>query len=131
MNNPEATATIATAGVASLINFIIGEIFDIPPATVFVAFMGCFMGLMARPGIEMPESTKETLKLVGKNCAMLIFITMMTSWAIPLVAYLLPDIAQKTIAAILGFVLMFMYSKQNLEAVINFLSNWFRGKFKS
>lgn len=141
MNNPEVVTSLAAAGFAATVNFIISQIFDIPEATIFVAFMGCFFGLMARPGVEIPPGTKATIKLVGKNCAMLIFITMMVSWIVPLFTYLLPDIAQKTIAAILGFVTMFMYSKQNLESTVTFfktliknlISRWFDwvgGKFK-
>lgn len=128
MNNPDVITTVAAVGLAATFNLILSEIFDISIATIFVAFMGCFIGLMARPSIEMPTKTKDIIKLIIKTCALLIFITMMTSWAVPFVTYLLPNIAQKTIAAFLGF--GFMYKREMADTVFIFIGKWLSGKFK-
>lgn len=128
MNNPEATATIATAGVAALINFIIGEIFDIPPATVFVAFIGTFIGLVFRPSIEMPNTSFDKFMLFIKTCVLLVAITMMVSWLTPWITHLLPNVAQKTIAACLGFVCML--KREQINSLVDYLTNFVSTKVK-
>lgn len=111
MQTAETQITLASAGVAALINIVVGALFDIPPTTVLVVFIGTFIGLVFRPTVTMPSANKDKFWLLAKTCGWLIAITMLASWAVPWVTHLLPGVAQKSMAAALGFVGMLKREK--------------------
>ena len=85
-------AVIILMGLAAS---VIGHLFDVPPATLWVAAIGSSLGVAFSR--EATFCQAFFLILVG---------TLVTGWAVPIVLSYAPDLAQKSVAAFLSFVLI-------------------------
>lgn len=70
----------------------IGHLFDVPPATLWVAAIGSALGVAFSKEAKLLEAF--FLIVVG---------TLATGWAVPVVLSYAPDVAQKSVAAFLSF----------------------------
>lgn len=73
----------------------IGHLFDVPPATLWVAAIGSSLGI----AFSREASILEAFLYIVTG-------TVATGWAVPLVLNYAPDLAQKSIAAFLSFTLI-------------------------
>lgn len=74
---------------------VIGHLFDVPPATLWVAAIGSSLGI----AFSREASILEAFLYIVTG-------TVATGWAVPLVLNYAPDLAQKSIAAFLSFTLI-------------------------
>lgn len=102
-----------------MFNYLVTTLFDIPQDTVIVVFVAAFFGLVFRGGIAMPEKLADKAWLLLGVCGLLIVITGLASWLVPIVTYGFPGVAQKSIAAGLGFGLMLRRSK--IDSDVDFI----------
>lgn len=89
MNEHISNAVIILMGLAAS---VIGHLFDVPPATLWVAAIGSSLGV---------AFSRETS--LCKAFLLILIGTVATGWAVPIVLSYAPDLAQKSIAAILSF----------------------------
>ena len=92
MNDHISNAVIIVFGLCAS---LIGHLFDVPPATLWVAAIGSSLGVAFSNKASMCEAF--FLILVG---------TVATGWAVPVFLKFAPDVAQKSIAAFFSFTLI-------------------------
>jgi hypothetical protein len=78
-----------------LIAAVIGHLFDVPPTTLWVAAIGSALGV----AFSKQASLIEAFLLI-------MFGTLLTGWAVPIILNFAPAIAQKSTAAFLSFTLI-------------------------
>lgn len=89
MNDNIPNIAIAFIG---LIVAAIGHLFDVPAATLWVAAIGSALGV----------AFSKDASLCGAFFLILVG-TLATGWAVPVVLKFAPDVAQKSVAALLSF----------------------------
>lgn len=83
----------------------IGHLFDVPPATLWVAAIGSALGVAFSK--EASLTWAFFLIVVG---------TMATGWAVPFFLKLAPDMAQKSVAAVTSFTFIYFRVQLKREA---------------
>lgn len=89
MNDNIPNIAIAFIGVMAA---AIGHLFDVPPATLWVAAIGSALGV---------AFSKEASLIWA--FFLIVVGTMATGWAVPFFLKLAPDMAQKSVAAVMSF----------------------------
>jgi|GEM_PF-2137299 uncharacterized membrane protein YhiD involved in acid resistance len=89
MNDNIPNIAIAFIGVLAA---AIGHLFDVPPATLWVAAIGSALGV---------AFSKEASLIAA--FILIVVGTLATGWAVPVVLKFAPDIAQKSVAAFMAF----------------------------
>jgi hypothetical protein len=102
MNDNIPNIAIAFIGILAA---AIGHLFDVPPATLWVAAIGSALGVAFSK--EASLMWAFFLIVVG---------TMATGWAVPFFLKLAPDMAQKSVAAIMSFTFIYFRVQIKQEA---------------
>lgn len=95
----ESTA-LAAGGVISTFFTLL---FDINPDALLVAFIGCWIGIAARAAVPATESHRTAIVRFLWTLGVVVICTMATAWLIPIALKFFPDMAQKSVAAVIGF----------------------------
>lgn len=118
MPTPEDHINILAPVAGGVFSAAVSMLFDIPPDALLVAFIGCWIGIAARPKEEgavtqLPASLHWLhQKLPGglidflSVAAIVVICTVATAYLVPLVMHFFPMLAQKTAAAVIGFVIV-------------------------
>lgn len=102
MNDNIPNIAIAFIGVMAA---AIGHLFDVPPATLWVAAIGSALGV---------AFSKEASLIWA--FFLIVVGTMATGWAVPFFLKLAPDMAQKSVAAVTSFTFIYFRVQIKQEA---------------